>query len=458
MKKSLVTPLLLALLAAPVMAQEPTDQEKRIRDLEKQVQALQKKDATKAEAKAEDKDKDKDKKKKGIELRAVTDKGQLSWETADGAYKFRLTGRVQFDGLFNSDSDNRLSNGFTLRRVRIGYKAVIAKDWISELSVDFAENATDIKDAFIGYKGITDSTIQAGHFKVPFGFDTLTSSANIWFVERSYSDAWTPDRRLGFGYYYGADRWQAAADLFMQTISVDATGVDQGWGWAVRASGAPLYKSKSQALHLGLAYNMRTPDAASASSAAFAPITYAIDFSSRPEATKVSKAKFLNSGTMNEVDNVAQWAAELAGVWGPISWQGEYQETKVNRRSGNPNLSDHKFSTWYGQAAWTFNGQRTYDPSEGLFGRVDPAKGGAYELLVRYSQMDLNDLTTPDPIKGGSAKNLTFGVNYYPNYNFRVMLNYTLVDNDEYAKPKTTYGGLTNDDFNELQFRIQFSF
>ena len=50
MKKSLVTPLLLALLAAPVMAQESTDTEKRIRDLEQQVQQLQKKDAAKAKA------------------------------------------------------------------------------------------------------------------------------------------------------------------------------------------------------------------------------------------------------------------------------------------------------------------------------------------------------------------------------------------------------------------------
>ncbi|MEO8584876.1 MAG: hypothetical protein ABI584_01820, partial [Acidobacteriota bacterium] len=52
MKKSLVTPLLLALLAAPVFAQESTDTDKRIRDLEKQVEALQKKDAAKAADKA----------------------------------------------------------------------------------------------------------------------------------------------------------------------------------------------------------------------------------------------------------------------------------------------------------------------------------------------------------------------------------------------------------------------
>jgi phosphate-selective porin len=72
--------------------------------------------------------------------------------------------------------------------------------------------------------------------------------------------------------------------------------------------------------------------------------------------------------------------------------------------------------------------------------------------------MDLNDITTVDPIKGGSAQNMTFGVNWYPNQNFRFMLNYTHVNNDQYAKPKSAYGGFTNDDFDEFQFRIQFAF
>ena len=459
MKRFLVPALFLALLAFPAAAQQTTDTEKRIQDLEKQVQQLQKQQKAAAPAEAKAEDTAKAKKSKGIELKTVTDKGQLSWETADGAYKFRLAGRVQFDGAFFSGSDNRLSNGVTLRRARIGFKTVIAKDWLSEFDVDFAENAVDIKDAFIGYQGFTDTTIQAGHFKVPFGYDTLTSSKDIWFIERSYADAWTPDRRLGGAVYYGADRWSAAADLFGQTISVDSTGVDQGWGWAARVTGAPVMQTSNKAVHLGFAANWRKPDAATTGASGMAPIVYATDFSSRPESTKVNKAKFLNSGTMNEVEWVQQYGAELAGVWGPFAWQSEYQWTEVTRRSGNPNLVDHSFSTWYAQAAWLLNGSRKYAANEGLMKRVEPTgKWGALEFLARYSEMDLNDITSLDPIKGGSAKNMTLGVNWYPNYNFRVMLNYTHVNNDEYAKPKSAYGGKTNDDFDEFQFRIQFAF
>ncbi len=477
MKKFLVPVLFLALLAFPAAAQQAStasqeDMEKRIKDLEKQVQQLsqqqqaqekkakEKKEAKSAEAPAaEEKAAPKPKKSKGPDLNASFEKGQLSWSSADGAYKLRLAGRIQLDGAFFDGSKNRLSNGLTIRRGRIGFKAVVAKDWISEFDVDFAENAVDIKDAFVGYQGFENTTIQAGNFKEPFGMDTLTSSKDIWFVERSYSDAWTPDRHLGGAVYYGTDRWQAAGSLFGQVISVDSTGVDQGWGWAARATGAPIMQAPEKAVHVGFAANWRRPDAATTGASGMAPIVYQTDFSSRPECTKVSKAKFLNSGTFNQVDWTQQYGGELAGVWGPIAWQGEYQWTTVTRRSGNPNLVDHTFDTWYGQAAWLFGGTRKYNASEGLFSRVSPTdKLGAFEVLARYSSMDLNDLTAKDPIKGGSAKNFTIGANWYPNQNFRFMLNYTWVNNDQYAKPKSTYGGFTDDDFRELQFRVQFAF
>ena len=456
MRTSLVTPLVLALLAGPVAAQDMSATDKRIADLEKKVEELSKK--AKDKEKADSAASAKTEKAKGTALRSYTDKGQLAWESADGAYKFRLTGRVQFDGLFNSGSENRLSNGVTLRRVRLGYKAVVAKDWTSELSVDFAENAVDIKDAFIGYQGFEDMTIQAGHFKVPFGFDTLTSSKDIWFVERSYTDAVTPDRRLGLGYFYGCERYFAAADFYGQTISADATGVDQGWGWAARLGGTPVYSSETKAVHLGAAVAWRKPDA-NADSAKPYNILYSTDFSARPEATKVSKAKFLNSGTMNNVDWTKQYDVELAGVWQGISWQGEYQWTQVTRMSGNPTLSNHNFTAWYLQASYMFGGKRRYSGSEGLFKGVTPtAKMGAFELAARYSTMDLNDITDVDPIKGGSAKNFTFGANWYPNSFVRLMLNYTRVNNDDYAKPKALYGGIVGVKFDEYQFRVQFAF
>ena len=108
--------------------------------------------------------------------------------------------------------------------------------------------------------------------------------------------------------------------------------------------------------------------------------------------------------------------------------------------------------------SYVINGQRKYNGAEGLVDKVSPGKGGAYEVVARYSSMDLNDITPIDPIKGGSAKNFTLGANWYPNTNFRVMLDWTLVNNDEYAKPKSAYGGIAGDDFSEYQIRLQFAF
>ena len=453
MKKSLVTPLLVALLAFPAGALAQSDAE-RINDLEKRVESLVKKD------KARTAEEEKAKAGKGTTLRASSDKGKLEWTSADGATSFRLVGRIQFDGATFSGNENRLSTGWTLRRIRIGYKARIAKDWVSEFDVDFADNLTDVKDAYIGYEGFKNSNIQAGNFKTPFGMDTLTSSKDLWFVERSYSDSWTPDRRLGLAYQYAGDNFQAKADFFGQAISVDATGLRQGYGWALRGTWAPYMQSETRAIHVGAATNWRKADAAVTGSGTLPPIIYAVDFSSRPECTKVSKAKFLNTPTMQNVDWVQQYGGELAGVWDAFAWQGEYQRTKVSRRDGYPTLSDHEFNTYYGQISWVITGgKRKYEAADGLVGRVSPTgKLGAVELVARYSALDLNDLTSIDPIKGGSAKNFSLGANWYPNTNFRFMLDWTHVNNDEYAKPKAAFGGIANDDFEEFQVRFQFAF
>lgn len=449
MKKLVAAPLLIALLAIPAGAQAQSDSEK-IADLEKRVENLVKKEKARA---AEE---EKAKSAKGTTLRSSSDKGKLEWTSADGATSFRLVGRLQVDGVTFSGNENRLASAVAIRRVRIGYKARIAKDWVSEFDVDFAENAVDIKDAYIGYQGFKNSEIQAGHFKVPFGMDTLTSSKDIWFVERAYVDSWSPDRRFGLAYAYGGDRFSAKADLFAQTIAVDATGIDQGWGWAARGTFAPVMVSETRAIHVGAAANWRRPDAGSTNFGV--PQVYEVDFSSRPECTKASKAKFLNSPKFAQTDWVQQYGGELAGVWDAFAWQAEYQKTSVKRRDGYPALLDHDFDGWYGQVSYVINGKRKYAASEGLVDKVSPGKGGAYEVLARYSTLDLNDLTATDAAKGGSAKNFTLGANWYPNTNFRVMLNWTLVDNDEYAKPKSAYGGKVNDDFSEYQIRLQFTF
>jgi phosphate-selective porin OprO/OprP len=451
MKRQFGIPVLVALLAAPGAALAQSDAE-RIADLEKRVESLVKKDKERsaAEAKANS--------AKGTTLRSVSDKGKLEWASADGAYKFRLAGRAQLDGVFFSGDENRNGNALGLRRGRIGFKATVAKDWTAEFDVDFADNAVDIKDAYVGYEGIDKSAIRLGQFKIPYGYDQLVSSKDIWFVERAYVDAFAPGRRLGVGYFYGADRFSAAATLFTQGIGEDVSGLDQGWGWAARGTWAPVMPAETRAIHVGVAATGWQPDAAVGDGSTRPPAAYVVEFSSRPEVSKIAKAKYLNTGDLEDVDQVRQYGLELAGVWDAFAWQAEYNKTSVDRLSGAVDLSDHDFDGWYAQVSYVLGGKRKYAADEGLVDKVSPGKGGAYEVVARYSTMDLNDLTAVDPIKGGSADNFTFGLNYYPNFNIRLMLDWTIVDNDEYAKPKKLYGAVPGDDFSVLQFRVQYAF
>lgn len=445
--KTFLTPLALLLLASPAFSQ---DTDKRIADLEKQVAKLS---AGKEEAKSSD-------------------------------FSVKFGGRFHLDSTYFDGSENRLTNGTFMRRARISFKLGLGRNWVGEGDVDFAEAAVNIKDLWMGYQGFKNSLIQVGQFKAPFGFDTLTSSNATWLMERSYSDVWTPDRHMGVAYQTWGERWQAKVNFFGQAINdttdnqatADAGGYkvldDHGYGAAARFTFAPIMVSETKAMHFGVAAVQRKPNAG-------APDVYEVDFSGRPEQNKVAKAKFLNAKVTN-VDKWVQTGVEFVGVWGPFSWQSEYQQTKVNRRGTQTlkwngtalvatsaaeqlaSVVDHKFTTYYGQVSWIFGGQRTYDASEGMFGKVVPSKSGAWEVVARYSKMDQNDLTAIDPVAGGEAKNMTLGLTYYLNKNVRFMLNHTKVDNGLNAKASKAYSptgvSILNDDFSITSMRVQVNF
>jgi phosphate-selective porin OprO and OprP len=473
--------LVLLMLSSPALAQE-TETEKRVSELEKKIeQLLKEKEAPKAtlmnSAEAE----------RVLEPVALTnfyDNGYLVMSSADGAYKYWLDGRVNLDAATYSGAANRLPSGFEVRRARIGLKATIARNWLAELDVDFADNGVEIKDLWAGYAGFRNSVIRFGNHKSPFGFDSLTSSKNIIFIERAYVDSWGPDRRLGLSYSRWGRNWQFATGVFGQpagdfndkdSLTGGGAGTSQQPNFVGRVSFAPLLQGRN-ALHLGLAAAHMKPDVEKiATSGSDLPdrvnASRLIKFDSRAE-THVSRAKFLSTGDMKYVGSYDLLGAELAGVFGPVTVQSEYQRAKVNRiRTSVANLRDHTFDGYYGQVSWFVTGDsRPYSASEGEFGRIIPTrKFGAIEVGLRYSTLDLNDPTAVNPILGGSADNITAGVTWFLNANHKIMFNVTQVDNDEFAKPgkdwaplpsgtSTTLTPVVGDDFTTIALRYAIAF
>lgn len=471
-----------AATVAPVPAQNTADLEKRIKELEQKIEQL-----VKAQELPTLKLMNNEEQERAIEPVGLTgfyDNGYLVASSKDGAFKYWLDGRANLDFATYAGAKNRLPTAAEVRRARIGVKATLFTNWLTEIDVDFADNFIEMKDVWVGYAGFANSLIKVGNHKAPFGLETLTTSKNIIFMERSYLDSWSPDRLLGINYSRWGKFYQLSAGLYGEaggafndkdTLTGGGTGSSQGWSLVGRFTAAPVNR-KGRVLHLGVAAAHRNPDAAAiATSGATLPdrlnASRLIKFDSRAE-SHVSRAKFISTGDMKFVDNYNQIGAELAGVLGPVTFQAEYQKSMVNRVSTTvATYVDHSFSGYYGSVSWFVTGERRlYSVSEGEFGRVVPTRSaGAVEVGLRFSALDLSDETAVDPIKGGGAKNATLGVTWFMNVNHKLMFNVTMVNNDALAKPgkdwaplpagtSTTQIPIFGDDFTTIAVRYQIAF
>lgn len=422
---------------------------------------------------------------KPVPVAGTYDNGYLVAQSADGAYKYWLDGRLNLDWAMYRGQKNRLPSGFEIRRARIGIKATIATHFLSEMDVDFADNAIEMKDMWVGFSGVKNTLFKAGNHKTPFGLDTLTSSKNIMFIERSYLDAWAPDRLLGLNVSHWETYWQVSAGIYGQpggdwndkdALTGGGAGTSQRLSYIGRLSAAPI-NDDTRSLHIGGAIAWRQPDVAKITTSG-ADLADRLDASrivkldSRAE-THVSRAKFLSTGDMKYVDHYLQLGAELAGSFGPVSFQSEYQQTEVVRtKTTVAAYSDHTFNGYYGQVMvfLTRGDHRPYLVSDGEFDRVHPvSKRGAVEMGIRYSRLDLDDATTVDPILGGSGTNVMLGATYFMNTNHKLVFNFGWVDNNANAKPNKEYAPLATgtgtaqtvvygDQFKIVSMRYQIAF
>ncbi|MFN2566008.1 MAG: OprO/OprP family phosphate-selective porin [Gemmatimonadaceae bacterium] len=370
--------------------------------------------------------------------------GTLVLRSEDRNLAFQFDPRVFIDAALYQEDKNRLSNGSELRRGRFAITALLRQEWLAQFDIDLADNAIEVRDAWISYTGRRRSLVRVGNFKEPFSLEELTSSRYITFMERALPNALAPGRHLGVGYTICGARWQFTTGLFGEEIGDTDRRDDEGYGVTARLTFAPLQRER-RTVHLGLAASYRTPQADSAR-------PDRVRFHSRPEA-HVDRIRFLTTGRVANVHNVVLYGLEAATVFGPVSLQGEYIRTRVNRKSGNP---DAGFDGAYGFISWFVTGEaRAYVPQEREFGRITPRRrSGAWELAARYSTLDLNEPSAQ--ITGGRANNITAGLNWYANANIRVMVNYVVVNHDGNA----TGGGtaLGDDDFRVWQTRFQVNF
>lgn len=395
----------------------------------------------------------------------VSTKGGVKIKSSDGDFEAKIGGRIQVDTAFYDEDKSDQPNSTEIRRTRLYMKGKILKDWKFKSQIDFADGEVDLKDMWIGYYGMKPVGIQVGQFKAPFSMEHMTSSKHITFMERALPNALPKLHDYGIGVNLSAngDNWSVNAAAYGEENNAEESdGNDEEWGVSTRVTSAPLM-SDSFLVHLGGSAGFLSLDTAMRS----------VRFRARPESHLASN-RFVDvrevvvgeeTSDITNVDDVVRYGLEAAVAYGPFSLQGEYIRAELNRDMGN----DVNFDGFYVYGSWFVTGEsRPYEADEGRFGRVKPnnnfsiKKGGlgAFELAVRYSQLDLNDASAgftggandgSAGVWGGQEDNVTVGLNWYFNPQVKLMANYIAVDTDNNAT-------VPNDDPNIYQMRMQVDF
>jgi phosphate-selective porin OprO/OprP len=407
----------------------------------------------------------KDSDAKAIENRvnAVNDLGYLTFKSADGNYMWFQDYRIVVDGDEYFQDKNKVThaNGFDIDEVRIGQSIVYNRDWIGTFEIEFDMGQTfSIKDATIGSMHFDNTLLRIGQNKVAWGMDELLSDRFLNFIERAaVIDCWKPGRQMGATINKWGDNWQYEAGFYTQQAKVvDGNGVPEASTYGGRFSFAPVLNDRNL-IHFGVAGYWSQPKAAN-STVRGTNDTYSF---SEGDETSVDAEDVVATPkiTYTSYDNC--WDGEFAFRAGRLYGQAEYSQNKVHRKDnlGNP-VFDGAYA-WVGFFLTDYS--RPYEASLGNWGRVVPThKGGEWELALRYSMLNLNDPrvllnpatppTNANLICGGKEDILTLGLNWYANYNSKIMFNLQKVTTDAYAGLHNTYGLPGSDSYMVAQLSV----
>lgn len=347
--------------------------------------------------------------------------GKYVFESADGRNSFRPIGRIFWDQLWTSDDGSAavFDGGSELRRARLGVEGKVYRYWKFKLEYDFAGADADLKDGWIAYGNrLGDNSkyeIKVGQHHVPFGLTTISSSKYMTFARRPlFADGpLSPARQAGVAAtFHDADyRWMVAAGFFHDEPGDGAVGGpgESAKTRAIRVTGIPLRSDDDRFLHLGgsLMHIDQGGD----------------DFKVRQRAvTHLDPVRMFDTGTIaGGVDGVDAMDLEALAIYDSFYAMAEFVNWSVD---GIGTTTDFDLGAWSIEAGVFLTGE-----SKGYKGaKVDsvkpkrpfPGGPGAWEVGLRFENMDLND----GAIVGGDGDVFTAGVNWYPVKNIRLMLDF----------------------------------
>jgi hypothetical protein len=118
----------------------------------------------------------------------------------DGDKYIKIGGRIQLQYHIEEPDGGDKEDEFFFRRLRPYIEGSVHEDWKGKFQWDMGKSKTEIKDAYLQYKGVDGLAISVGNHNFPFSRELLTSSKKQQLVERTFvgdHNYGTPDRQAG---------------------------------------------------------------------------------------------------------------------------------------------------------------------------------------------------------------------------------------------------------------------
>jgi phosphate-selective porin OprO/OprP len=422
--------------------------------------------------------------KKTTPVVKASEKG-FGLESADGKNVIKLRGLLQADYRSFQDGANDVrnrsnqragsldANGFhdandtaLLRRVRPTIEGTLLGKYDFRFTPDFGNGGSQIFDAYLDARLSPAFKIRAGKYKPFVGLERLQSAADIRFVERSFvSNNILPNRDVGVSVY---------GDVFGEKLNY-AFGINNGVvDGGNNSSGSEFDSNKEFTARLFANPFKDETNALSGLGFGIAGTFTNIDGERNLNFTDTSAADATRNGLPSYVTNGQQTffrynsasvadgrrtriAPQANYYYGPFGLIAEYARVTqdVSLSSGGsasaggagtntvitPNTNKSlSHNAWQIAASYLITGEdasfKGVKPKQDF--DLDAGGWGAWELVARYSELNLDDDTFKDKAGNSfstntyadlstsakSAKSWTAGVNWYLNQNAKVALNY----------------------------------
>lgn len=437
---------------------------------------------------------------------------------------FRRDGPAIGSSAANVDAAHarNLKDGDLFRRARIGMDGTVYKDFDYRVLFDFAgsgvENVGQLYEAWVQYNGLKPFHARVGAFSPSIGLEDQGSTNGMPFLERpgasdtaralAAGDTRTAAQLFGYG-----DRWFASVAVTGRTIGVVSTGatvnvtvpaqtinVPAGGGPVTipaqtivssaigtaqtygdqlgivgRLAGTP-FRGSDWLIHLGVhgSYVIDPANTAGPATNGTTPLSArTVSLSDTPE-LRVDGTKFINTGNI-QAKHADTVGLEFAAQKKNFFLQSEWEHFDIQRADI---ASTPSFSGFYIEGSWILTGEaRKYNTATAAFDAppVDHPFNlhggglGAWELALRYSDMNLNyhagapgSAPAADAIRGGDQSIWSAGLNWYLNPVVRFMFDYQRVTINRLSPNASTYstttGAQIGQSYNAFAVRSQVAF